>query len=62
MKLLLYCTKKKPYLNDYTKTEYCNEYVLMDKNVNALNGKIVAECDFEVEKIKRINKTAEFIR
>jgi len=61
MKMLLYCTKAKPYL-------LCEPY--MDKNKpcrllktnidktiyncakeNAINGKIVGECDFEVEKI-----------
>ena len=39
MKLLLYCTKSKPYLIG----GYPDVY---------LNGKIVAECDFEVEEIK----------
>ena len=55
-KLLLYCTKAKPYLYKeitewatnpisyglYTRTMGINTY---------LNGKIVAECDFEVEEI-----------
>ena len=53
MKLLLYCTKAKPelyntdkgfVLTDFGLGEYYNDKVL-------LNGKIVAECDFEVEKI-----------
>ena len=52
MKLLLYCTKGKPYLNDYRSMEGCNEFVLMNKPYNNLNGKIVAECDFEVSKIE----------
>ena len=63
MKLLLYCTKSKPYLEykqiprtlmeidnsfegyrcSYERTEDCEEF--------QLNGKIVAECDFEVEEI-----------
>jgi len=60
MKLLLYCTKAKPYLADF-KGEY-QTYSngkeldeLWDKGfnlndiMNILNGKIVAECDFEVE-------------
>lgn len=80
MKLLLYCTKAKPYLyhdEDYCfdtmntidlgyKTfEYTNQRVYDDETGkflgwekygnmykdNSLNGKIVAECDFEVEKI-----------
>ena len=51
MKLLLYCTKAKPklyntdkgfVLTDFKLGEYFNNKVL-------LNGKIVAECDFEVE-------------
>ena len=53
MKLLLYCTKAKPYLRELFK---CNEkkhryYTSLDLKNNALNGKIVAECDFEVEKL-----------
>lgn len=52
VKLLLYCTKAKPYLNDYRHFEFCNKFVIMNKNVNALNGKIVAECDCDkVEEI-----------
>ena len=56
MKLLLYCTKAKPYLYKTEETTYPaypigyhlnNTYELAN-----LNGKIVAECDFEVEKIK----------
>jgi len=54
MKLLLYCTKAKPelyitdkgfVLTDFGLGEYFNNKVL-------LNGKIVAECDFEVEQIQ----------
>ena len=52
MKLLLYCTKAKPYLNDYRLMEGCNQYVVMSRPLNAFNGKIVAECDFEVSKIE----------
>ena len=58
MKLLLYCTKAKPYLYGmYSGFETRYGYHLTnDKNVfnahNVLNGKIVAECDFEVEEIK----------
>lgn len=53
MKLLLYCTKAKPelyntdkgfVLTDFGIGEYYKDNVL-------LNGTIVAECDFEVEKI-----------
>lgn len=52
IKLLLYCTKSKPYLAKVWKYQYelmsFKEIVEQD----ALNGKIVAECDFEVEEIK----------
>lgn len=57
MKLLLYCTKAKPYLYKTEKPmiekkfeDYhtqLNEAVLTEN----LNGKIVAECDFEVEEL-----------
>lgn len=62
IKLLLYCTKAKPYLVHHT--EYCslapNEYIDYgyefrkgnDLYENELNGKIVAECDYEVEEIE----------
>ena len=57
MKLLLYCTKAKPYLIDERKIRY-NNFVLGDNSILksnekdlVVNGKIVAECDFEVEKI-----------
>ena len=65
MKLLLYCTKAKPYLyktEDTTYPAYPIGYHT-DKNLKVklsntnelanLNGKIVAECDFEVEKIRK---------
>ena len=55
MKLLLYCTKAKPYLVDERKIRYHN-FVLGDNSVLksnekdlVLNGKIVGECDYEVE-------------
>lgn len=60
-KLLLYCTKAKPYLNcDYGKDnheEYRGDWNIylankQDECSNIVNGKIVAECDFEVEKIE----------
>ena len=56
MKLLLYCTKAKPelystdkgfVLTDFKLGEYFNNKVL-------LNGKIVIECDFEVEEIYNV--------
>lgn len=61
MKLLLYCTKAKPYLyyaqESRTLMEIDNSfegYKTTNKNVDdTLNGKIVAECDFEVEEIEK---------
>ena len=57
IKALLYCCKTKPYLVDERKMRYHN-FVLGDSSVLksnekdlVLNGKIVAECDFEVEEI-----------
>lgn len=62
MKLLLYCTKSKPYLNyeiDINKRNYftCIKY---KDNFNA-NGKIVGECDYEVERIinAKVEKDAD---
>ena len=61
MKLLLYCTKEKPYLNcDFGKDnheEYSSNWNIylankQDECSNIVNGKIVAECDFEVEEIE----------
>ena len=65
MKLLLYCTKAKPYLtrNDFPneKGEFQRHYqtlsekgvyhLVADREKEIFNGKIVAECDFEVEEI-----------
>ena len=55
MKLLLYCTKAKPYLvrNESDKYWYTMQQFQLDtfKNAKTYNGKIVAECDFEVEEI-----------
>ena len=58
MKLLLYCTKAKPYLYKTEKPmiekKFGNYHTQLNKavlNDNCLNGKIVAECDFEVEEI-----------
>jgi predicted transcriptional regulator len=56
MKLLLYCTKAKPYLMKYKDGKYKEIASLYNKQdlatCDLLNGKIVAECDFEVEKIE----------
>ena len=60
MKLLLYCTKVKPYLNCdyglYDSESYFPEHFIYlankkDECSEIANGKIVAECDFEVEEI-----------
>ena len=57
-KLLLYCTKAKPYLVkvddnefDITNDIYDNRIQWDKKPIS--NGKVVAECDFEVEKIRK---------
>ena len=53
IKALLYTTKQKPYLvkrNILTGVEPI--YLTLKENVeDKLNGKIVAECDYEVEEI-----------
>lgn len=65
MKLLLYCTKAKPYLIKMPgdEEEFKNgiefsitsgeefKQACIDVNKFKLNGKIVAECDFEVEEV-----------
>ena len=57
MKLLLYCTKAKPYLLNQNIYEfYESKYITSthkfhEKQDYLLNGKIVSECDFEVEEI-----------
>ena len=57
MKLLLYCTKAKPYLLNQNIYEfYESKYITSthkfhEKQDYLLNGKIVAECDYEVEEI-----------
>ena len=50
MKALLYCTKSKPYI--YPKFWRGSE------SGEKLNGKIVAECDFEVEELDCIHYTS----
>ncbi len=54
MKLLLYCTRPKNN-NDHLIENYDNHYILTNKLTtlsDELNGKVVGECDFEVEEIK----------
>ena len=53
-KILLYCTKVKPYLYDLRKlmgefSQYNAKQINFDDFL--INGKIVGECDFEVEEI-----------
>ena len=48
MKLLLYCTKAKPYLLRNVKGQWLIDNI---HKIASKNGKIIAECDFEVEKI-----------
>lgn len=49
MKALFYCTKSKWQLfRDIITGKWLIDKI---KNKNAVNGKIVAECDFEVEKM-----------
>ena len=61
MKLLLYCTKAKPYLIGRNTDKYYldkgGQYSIMDSRDFIHNGKIVAECDFEVEEIKYHSST-----
>lgn len=62
MKILLYCTKSKPYLKSHSEYEYNEKgaipetrkrvFTLCQDKCDYYNGKIVAECDFEVEEIK----------
>ena len=60
MKLLLYCVKAKPILRDYRGKAIYNRFVISptdrpftsDDTQPILNGKIVGECDFEVEEIE----------
>lgn len=58
MKLLLYCTKAKPYIKKFIDGKYkelASFYNLQDlKDYVLFNGKIVAECDFEVEEIELV--------
>lgn len=51
VKLLLYCTKTKPYLTMGTDFVSYKKFYLLGEDYGCLNGKIVAECDCEkVEK------------
>ena len=56
MKLLLYCTKAKNKYDRLVRDEHYGKpfylYGAITENFESLNGKIVAECDFEVEEIQ----------
>lgn len=57
-KVLIYCTKAKPYLGYWVNTtsgsmvKIKNIFVLDNYNHDNLNGKIVAECEVECEEMK----------
>lgn len=64
IKLLLYCTKQPLYL---VRNESDGYFYTMDKgtlndykSVETYNGKIVAECDFEVQALERIGDYIRF--
>ena len=69
MKLLLYCTKAKNKYDRLVSDEHYGKpfylYGAITENFESLNGKIVAECDFEVEEIfygvKKNNEYNEII-
>ena len=56
MRLLLYCTKAKNKYDRLVSDEHYGKpfylYGAITENFESLNGKIVAECDFEVEEIR----------
>ena len=55
MKLLLYCTKAKHYLYEQQKLigdKFFSFEPFIKNKEDIVNGKIVAECDFEVEEIE----------
>ena len=61
-KILLYCTKAKNKYDRLVRDEHYGKpfylYGAITENFESLNGKIVAECDFEVERI--YEKFSEF--
>lgn len=59
MKLLLYCTKSKPYLYSFMGRLWEQNKKLAIE-IPMLNGKIVAECDFKVEEIKMIHTIGDW--
>lgn len=67
-KILLYCTKATPILRDYRDKAIYDRFVISptdrpftsDDTQPILNGKIVAECDFEVEEIRYVEYVDEW--
>lgn len=53
-KLLLYCTKRGKKLADTSKYDF--DFPNQKMSWQTLNGKIVAECDYEVEEIQAIER------
>lgn len=60
MKLLLYCTKSKAYLYKMPASKKYSVWNNFYLKGSELNGKIVAECDFRIEEIKRINTIGDW--
>lgn len=60
MKLLLYCTKQIKKIGLLAKDNVKNKWKLWYGSYNAVNSKIVAECDFEVDKIFPFYKDFEY--
>lgn len=58
-KLLLYCTKAKPYIQQYLSIKGVG-IIAEPIKPNYINGKIVAECECEVEEILKIDGTCHF--
>lgn len=51
MKALLYCTKARPFLRSHFEKPYYRTYD-QGSDFGSLNGKIVAECEIETERIE----------
>lgn len=66
MKLLLYCTKEKNKYDRLVRDEHYGEtfylYGAITENFESLNGKIVAECDFDVEELTYAPNPSAFER
>ena len=64
MKLLLYCTKAKPNIVKGLNNEFYISNAFKEEGIDdyKINGKIIAECDFEVEEILYLPNPSEFER